>query len=177
MEKAIFQMGELGAAFDKAVSRAGADGFAARLLKRDATLWKEDEAGKALIENALGWLGLPELMAGRVDEMESLAQEVREAGYTDVVLLGMGGSSLAPLVMAGAFGHAEGYPALTVLDSTDPVAVERVRGSVTRKTLFMVSSKSGSTVEPNTLFRFFYEVLKGLSVAEPGRNFIAIHNG
>ncbi len=174
MEKALFQMGGLGAAFDEAVRKAGADGFAARLLERDATLWKEDEADRALIENALGWLGLPGLMAGRLGEIGSLVSEVREEGYTDAVLLGMGGSSLAPLVMAGAFGHAEGYPALTVLDSTDPVAVERVRKSVTRKTLFIVSSKSGSTVEPNTLFRFFYEVIKGLSVEEPGRNFIAI---
>ena len=102
MEKALFQMGGLGAAFDEAVRKAGADGFAARLLERDATLWKEDESEKALIENALGWLGLPELMAGRVDEIDSLVSEVREAGYTDVVLLGMGGSSLAPLVMAVA---------------------------------------------------------------------------
>ncbi len=174
MKKALFQMSGLGSAFEEAMAKARADDFMARLLGRDATLWKEGERERAQIGSALGWLGLPGFMAHKVDEIEAMAGEVSGAGFTEAVLLGMGGSSLAPLVMAGAFGNAEGYPRLTVLDSTDPLAVERVRRRVTRKTLFIVSSKSGSTVEPNTLFRFFYSVMEGLAPSEPGANFIAI---
>jgi len=174
MDDSCFEMNGLSSAFDEALAKAEYDGFLARLAARDATLWKDGEEEVALINNALGWLALPSLMTRKVDELTCLADDVRAAGFTEVVLLGMGGSSLAPLVMAGVFGRAEGRPRLTVLDSTDPAAIGEVRDRVTTKTLFIVSSKSGSTVEPNTLFRFFYDIITGLSVERPGDNFIAI---
>jgi len=174
MVRGAFHMKGLAGAFNEALAGARAHGFIEGLASHDAALWKEGEEEKALIENALGWLDLPEFMACRAGEIEDFAREVREAGFTEAVLLGMGGSSLAPLVMAGVFGHIDGYPSLTVLDSTDPAAIAEVRDRVTRKTLFIVSSKSGSTVEPNTLFKFFYEIISNLSVPRPGENFIAI---
>jgi len=174
MDTTVFEMGGLAGAFEKAIEKAGADDFFKRLIARDATLWKDGAEEVTLINNALGWLALPADMADKVDEIMALAEEVHAEGFTEVVLLGMGGSSLAPLVMAGVFGHAEGWPKLTILDSTDPVAIAEVSGCLTSKTLFIVSSKSGSTVEPNTLFSFFYDKITGLSLKNPGDNFIAI---
>lgn len=173
-----FYMRGLTGASEEAVKKAEADDFFGRLMARDATLWKDGAEEVALINNALGWLTLPAYMADKADEITALAEDVRSNGFTEVVLLGMGGSSLAPLVIAGVFGgplkKKLGWPKLTILDSTDPVAIEEILGGVTAKTLFIVSSKSGSTVEPNTLFSFFYDKINGLSLKNPGRNFVAI---
>ncbi len=178
MERSVFQMKGLEGAFEKALSRARVDGFFERLCAHDATLWKEGGDDIALIENALGWLSLPATMGGKAADIEGFAGEVRDGGFTEAVLLGMGGSSLAPLVMAGVFGgqarKKPGWPRLTVLDSTDPVAIGEVMARVTAKTLFIVSSKSGSTVEPNTLFSLFYDVIENTSLNNPGDNFVAI---
>ncbi len=174
MDKTGFEMAGLAAAYEEALAKAGADRFFERLQAQDATLWKEGEEEAALIKNALGWLTLPDFMAGKVDEIAEAAREVKDAGFTEVVLLGMGGSSLAPLVMGGVFGNTSGWPRLTVLDSTDPVAIDEVISRVDAHTLFIVSSKSGSTVEPNTLFRFFYDKICGIGVKDPGANFIAV---
>ncbi len=178
MENDSFHMMGLIGAFEKALAEAESDCFFDRLMARDATLWKEGAEEVALINNALGWLSLPSFMAEKAGEITDFAAEVRDAGFTEVVLLGMGGSSLAPLVMGGLFGgrlnKKTDWPRLTVLDSTDPVAIGEVGGRLTAKTLFVVSSKSGSTVEPNTLFKFFYNVIKGLPVDNPGDNFIAV---
>jgi len=160
---------------DEALQEMEAAGFAERLWQRDAGLWKTDEAGKEIIANALGWLTLDSVMAGRAQEMASLADEVRREGFDRVVLLGMGGSSLAPLVLAETFGAAAGYPKLDVLDSTDPVAIERVERPLDPdKTLFIVSSKSGSTIEPISLFEYFHDMLGVLIKGQVGAHFVAI---
>ncbi len=174
MDKNSFEMCGLSGAFQEALKETRAGTFIKGLAAGDATLWKDDAEHKALINNSLGWRFLPALMSEKADFITAFAAEVQEAGFTEVVLLGMGGSSLAPLVLAGVFGHAEGWPVLSVLDSTDPVAIEEVTARLTTKTLFVVSSKSGSTVEPNTLFRFFYDKIKNISPQTPGDNFVAI---
>ncbi|MFQ5353738.1 MAG: glucose-6-phosphate isomerase, partial [Thermodesulfobacteriota bacterium] len=174
MDNNSFEMGGLSEAFSKAVEEARNSSFVERLASGDATLWKEDAEDVALINNSLGWRFLPELMRDQADDILEFSGEVRDAGFNEAVLLGMGGSSLAPLVAAGVFGRREGWPGLTVLDSTDPVAIGEVRDRATTKTLFIVSSKSGSTVEPNTLFKCFYDVISALQVDNPGDNFIAI---
>ena len=158
-----------------ALQEIGSENFLERLWAKDPTLWKTGAQEKKLIKDSLGWVVLTRVMDDHIDEIEDFAREVREAGFRDVVLLGMGGSSLAPLVFAETFGRAPGYPKLTVLDSTDPGAVDAVTRSIdAEKTLFIVSSKSGSTIEPLSLFEFFHEKVHKLKGDAAGRNFIAI---
>jgi glucose-6-phosphate isomerase len=127
-----------------------------RLLAKDASLWSQSPEEQESIRNRLGWLDLHETMAVRRAELDDFAREVRARGYTRAVLLGMGGSSLAPEVFQSTFGAAPGYPPLTVLDTTDPASILALEGSIDpRSTLFIVSSKSGTTIETLSLFRYF----------------------
>src|SRR4029077_7101275 len=116
-----------------------------------------------------GWLTIAERMTGEIDELEAFAAQGRDEGVRDVVLLGMGGSSLAPEVLRRAFAPREGHPRLHVLDSTDAATILRVGSAVDlERTLFIVSSKSGGTVEPLSLFAHFF------SLVGRGESFIAI---
>ncbi|MBZ5702556.1 MAG: hypothetical protein LAN84_11995 [Acidobacteriia bacterium] len=158
-------------ATDQRLADWDAAGFARRLWAKDHTLWAKEPAE---IANRLGWLALPEAMQAHVPAIAAFVQEVRSAGFQHVVLLGMGGSSLAPELFARTFGHTPGYPQLTVLDSTHPGAVRAVEKSVPlERTLFIVSSKSGTTIEPNSFLNYFWA-----RVAEktktPGSHFVAI---
>ncbi len=146
----------------------------ARIWKKDAGLWTGSEAGQASIVNRLGWLEAHDTMRAHLPELTALAAAARAEGFTDVVLLGMGGSSLAADVLASIFPPAPGALALTVLDTTDPGAI---RSTLARlklpRTLFIVSSKSGTTVEMLALYRFFRAELEA-RVAPLGSHFIAI---
>ena len=124
-----------------------------RIWRRDHTLWKPDPAELA---DRLGWLQVTEMMGRQVAALEAFAADVRAAGFRHAVLLGMGGSSLGPEVLRQTFGSAAGYPELMVLDSTVPDAVGAAEGAIDpARTLFLVSSKSGTTIEPNVLYRRF----------------------
>lgn len=148
------------------------EGFARRLWDKDPTLWFDPP--REGIANRLGWLDLPEQSRGGLEELTSFAAEVRTAGYRDVVLAGMGGSSLAPEVYAATFGSAPEHPALAVLDSTHPQAVTRVGAAIDpASTLFLVSSKSGTTLETLSFFRYFWQQVEAVS-ADAGANFVAI---
>ncbi len=138
-----------------------------RLRDGDATLW--GPAGTPEIANRLGWLDIAERMLGEADALEAFAAKVRADGMRDVVLLGMGGSSLAPEVLRRSFGSQPGHPKLHVLDSTDAATVRSVGGRIDPgSTLFVVSSKSGGTIEPLSLFAHFW------SLVNDGGNFVAI---
>ncbi len=140
---------------------------AARLLAADATLWGPQ--GTPEVANRLGWLTIAERMLDGLDSVEEFAAEVRKEGFEDVVLLGMGGSSLAPEVLRRAFGHTAGHPRLHVLDSTDAATIRAIEEAVApQRTLFVVSSKSGGTIEPLSLFAHFW------SLISDGGHFIAI---
>ena len=142
-----------------------------RLWARDATLWTgADEA------RWLGWLGVTEDRLARVGHLRRVAEDARTGGFSHVLLLGMGGSSLCPEVLTETFGRTEGYPQLHVLDSTDPAQIRAVERRVDlAKTLFVVSSKSGSTLEPNIFKQYFFERAKRVVGAEAaGSRFIAI---
>ncbi len=146
--------------------------FVRRLWSRDTNLWSSVPVPE--LADRLGWLDLPSTMRERVEEMRTLAADVRQEGIRDVVLLGMGGSSLAPEVFQATLGSAPGFPALTVLDSTHPDAVREVDARTDpATTLFVVSSKSGTTVETLSFFRHFW---KGVSEIreDPGRHFVTI---
>jgi glucose-6-phosphate isomerase len=150
---------------------AAEEDVAGRLRGGDATLW--GEPGTPEVANRLGWLTIAERMLAELSAVESFAAEVREAGFRDVVLLGMGGSSLAPEVLRLAFGHTAGHPRLHVLDSTDAATVEAVGSAVElERTLFIVSSKSGGTIEPLSLFAHFWSLTGDASqfvaITDPG---------
>ncbi len=145
-----------------------------RLAARDPALWSTDPQARAEIAERLGWLESPQAMAAKAGELAAFADEVRRAGYTRVVLLGMGGSSLAPETFARTFGARAGYPTLTVLDSTDPAFIaEAERAAPLAKTFFLVSSKSGTTLETRDLFAWFWERTGGkgeqfAAITDPG---------
>jgi len=142
-----------------------------RLWQRDPTVWTNtDEAGW------LGWLEIVERQLGALDRLEALARDVRQAGFTHALLLGMGGSSLCPEVLRMTFGRIEGYPELLVLDSTDPAQVRSFERRVALEaTLFIVSSKSGTTLEPTLFKRYFFERLRdAVGPEQAARQFMAI---
>jgi glucose-6-phosphate isomerase len=146
-----------------------------RLWGRDATLWKSDPGHVAIIENALGWLTVADDVRGELRGLTEFVDEVRADGYTHAVLLGMGGSSLAPQVLREVFGVRDGYLDLRVLDSTDPAAVLAIEKELDLVcTLFIVSSKSGGTTETASFHAYFYDRLKELDPGCAGRHFIAI---
>ncbi|MFA6029297.1 MAG: glucose-6-phosphate isomerase [Elusimicrobiota bacterium] len=150
-------------------------GLAARIWAKDAALWKDDAAHRKLILNSLGWLGMPETMRGRADELEAFAADARGAGFTKALLLGMGGSSLAPEVFRRVFGAKAGFPELLVLDSTDPEAVAGAdRACPPEHTLYIVASKSGTTTEPLRLFDYFWGRAQSALGAKAGAHFVAI---
>jgi transaldolase/glucose-6-phosphate isomerase len=146
--------------------------FSRRLWAKDPTLWFPEP--KPEITDRLGWLELPEAMPERLEGFIFLANQVKGEGVSRVVLLGMGGSSLAPDVFQKTFGQAEGYPELVVLDSTHPSAVKSVEDKLDlSRTLFVVSSKSGTTLETLSLFRYFWKQI-GQITEKPGPHFVAI---
>jgi transaldolase/glucose-6-phosphate isomerase len=148
-----------------------------RIWRKDGTVWVPDPKKAAQtpdLTNRLGWLTIPEVMHDYLDTLTAFADEIRGEGFNKVVLLGMGGSSLAPEVFMTTFGNAPGCPPLTVLDSTHPGAVRHVAESLDlANTLFIVSSKSGGTTETLSFFRYFYEAVSSTK-DDPGRNFVAI---
>ncbi len=143
-----------------------------RLWAKDHRLWKPDPTE---ISNRLGWLSLPQDMLQQVDTLRLLAEETKRNGITDVVLLGMGGSSLGPEVFRASFGSQKGYPNLWVLDSTVPGWVKSVTKAIQpARTLFLVASKSGGTIEVMSLFAHFWHLLTRTKGNQGGRQFIAI---
>ncbi|HEX9015247.1 MAG TPA: bifunctional transaldolase/phosoglucose isomerase [Chloroflexota bacterium] len=150
-------------------------GFAVRIWRRDASLWKADPSSQAQIRDSLGWLTVADAMEECLAEMKSLSREVHEAGYRHVVHMGMGGSSLAPMVFQHTFGKIKGGLPLTVLDTTDPATILRIEKSVPlAETIFIVASKSGTTAEPNAFGEYFYGRVKEVKGERAGENFIAI---
>ena len=145
-----------------------------RFLAKDPGLWSDDDGAREHIAQRLGWMDAPFKMEPHLEEIKAFSEEVRGRGIEQVVLLGMGGSSLAPLVLSRIFGSREGYPGLKVLDTTDPDEIENTSSRLDPvKTLFLVASKSGTTLEPNALFAFFWEWMKA-RVDEPEEHFVAI---
>ncbi len=144
-----------------------------RIWQHDHTVWKPEPTE---ITNRLGWLHSPEVMQAAIPEINALVAEVRAADYTHALLLGMGGSSLAPEVFRFTFGVQPGYLDLAVLDSTHPAAVLHHAARLDfNQTLFIVSTKSGGTVETFSFFKYFYnEVLKTVGKDKAGEHFIAI---
>ena len=151
------------------------DRFVSRLWAKDASLWTDDPEGQAVVSNALGWLDLTEKMTAAREELTDFATGLREAGFRHVVHMGMGGSSLCPLVFQRSFRTgADGLP-LTVLDTTDPATVLAVDHSVPlEETLFIIASKSGTTAEPLAFGEYFYGRLREMKGDAAGDNLAVI---
>ncbi len=164
-------LGPLDAAVHDAIPRA--DRAIAALWRRDTSLWSADVDVQQKVANRLGWLDSPQLMAESVERLTAFAARVRQDGITDVVLLGMGGSSLAPEVLHELIGVAAGWPHFHMLDSTDPAAVAAAN-TPPATTLYILASKSGGTIEPNSLAAHFRERLERAGVRQWARHFLAI---
>jgi transaldolase/glucose-6-phosphate isomerase len=161
------------AAVDGALAEMAENRILKRIWAHDHTVWKPEPTE---ITNRLGWLHTAEVMGENLYRLGGLAEAVRADSYTHALLLGMGGSSLAPEVLRKTFGVKEGYLDLAVLDSTDPGAVlahaERLDPA---HTLFIVSTKSGTTVETLSFFKFFYnQVADAVGADRAGEHFVAI---
>jgi transaldolase / glucose-6-phosphate isomerase len=143
----------------------------ARLWQKDASLWSGTDES-----NWLGWLTITEEQLAHIEALKQIAEDVKKARFKHALLLGMGGSSLCPEVLRMTFGRIKGYPELHVLDSTDPAQIKAIEAKVDLKsTICIVSSKSGSTLEPNIYKQYFFERVKAkVGEKEAGNRFIAI---
>ena len=161
----------LDAAKDKVLEHAAEEGWTRRLWRKDATVWTGTDEAKWL-----GWLAAGDGSAVDLYALEGLRDHVKAGGFTHALLLGMGGSSLGPEVLARSFGAAPGFPELLVLDSTDPVQIGRIEAMIDpATTLFIVSSKSGSTLEPDVLHRYFFDLTEEmLGEGKAGAHFVAV---
>jgi transaldolase/glucose-6-phosphate isomerase len=168
----VLNLGGYQKSVDKRLEHFRKIDFIRRLGQKDATLWSDKAQPETA--NRLGWFCLPEEMRGRIGIFKSFAENIRKEGFKHVVLLGMGGSSLAAEVFSRTFGNSPAFPELIVLDSTHPDAVKSVEELVNlEKTLFIVASKSGSTLEPLSFFAYFHSKLSEIK-SDAGSNFIAI---
>jgi transaldolase / glucose-6-phosphate isomerase len=167
------QLGQYETAVTDALQSLQDENIIGRIWDHDHTVWADspDE-----ITNRLGWLHSPQAMADRIEDLTQFTREIKDEGYTDVLLLGMGGSSLAPELFANVFDPGSDGLNLAILDSTDPGAVlVQAQRLDLRHTLFIVATKSGGTAETLSFFKYFYNrALAELGAEEAGRHFVAI---
>jgi len=158
-----------------AIEKLERDAFLAKLWQHDPSPWSSEPQHTEIIKNALGWLDFPKTVHEQAAELMRFGAEMAKL-YEHVVVLGMGGSSLAPDTLRITFGKQPNYPELHVLDSSDPDQIKTLDESLdVAKTLFIVASKSGTTTEPEAFFRYFYErVVKTSGADGAGEQFIAI---
>jgi transaldolase/glucose-6-phosphate isomerase len=170
-----FGLGGFQADFDATLDALARADILQKLWRKDPSPWSTEPQHVEIIKHALGWLDFPERVLENVQELTEFARETAKR-FTHVVVLGMGGSSLAPDVLRRTFGKVEGYPELHVLDSSDPVQIKALEDELDlSSTLFVVSSKSGTTTEPQAFFRYFYDrVAKTIGTMATGERFIAI---
>jgi transaldolase/glucose-6-phosphate isomerase len=172
VDQQAMSLGNHADAVETLVGQWTQDDLVSRIWDKDPTVWIDDDQPE--IVDRLGWLKLPRSMHSQLEDIRWFVDEVKADGITDVVVLGMGGSSLAPDVFCRTLGVAAGHPNLVVFDSTHPAAVAAVADSIDpATTLFIVASKSGSTIEPLSFLEFFWARVAA-EVDDPGRHFVAI---
>ena len=160
-------------AYAAASSRLANLRFAHALWNRQLDVWTRDAEVQKKIAHRLGWLGALDFVTPQLSRLTAFAEAVRTSGVSQVVLLGMGGSSLAPEVMRQVFGVRDGYPRFRMLDSVDPDAV-RTAMEQADSSLFVLASKSGTTIEPNVMAAEAMRRLRAAGITEPGSRFVAI---
>ena len=158
-----------------AVDRLATERFLERCWRKDAGLWTQDPAEQGQIRQRLGWLTIAEVMRARAGELRRFAEEIRAEGFTHALLLGMGGSSLFPEVCRLTFGAAPSGVDVAVLDSTDPAAIRALaRRAPLARTLAVIASKSGTTVEVSALTKYVYDCFKSAGGGHPGDHCVAV---
>ena len=168
-------LGNLHKPVQQTLARLDQDKVTHQIWDMRPELWTMDPAGAAEIAQRLGWLRVVETMSAEVEKLKAFAMGIASEGFKHVALIGMGGSSLAPEVFMECFGKTEGYPDLKVLDTTSPDAILDVERLMDlKKTLFIVSSKSGGTIEVMSLFKYFYKRMTDEVGKSAGNHFIAI---
>ncbi|WP_170170345.1 glucose-6-phosphate isomerase [Hymenobacter perfusus] len=169
------QLGQYQAAVAAKLQNFNARNFTAGFWQKQADLWVQDAEAQQSLRSFMGWLRVAETMLPRVGEIEEFAREIKAAGFQHVVVMGMGGSTMTPIVFRQAFEKsADGLP-LLVLDTTNPGSVREIEEAVSLpETLFVVASKSGTTAEPLAFGDYFYARLKELKGDKAGENFVAI---
>ncbi len=179
-QAAVVQLGPLPASVKQRVTRLEADSVPLRLHNGDPTLWTTDPQGQEEVRKRMGWLTLPETSRPLVRDLRAFADQVRSDGFTGVLLLGMGGSSLAPEILSLVFPNL--YSLFSILDSTDPAQVLAITKQFQpEQTLYIVSSKSGGTAEVNALFDYFWECSghngkQFVAITDPGTSLEALAN-
>ena len=161
--------------YTASLERLAKENFLKKLWAKDPSAWSNDPKAEEIIKHALGWLDMPQRLMEHVPDLQRFAKEIAQT-FDHVVVLGMGGSSLAPDVLAETFGRIDGYPQLHVLDSTDPTQIAQLDERLDlNRSLFIVASKSGTTTEPNAFFAYYYDrVAKSVGAANAGAQFIAV---
>lgn len=174
-DRTVASLGGYSKQVEEKLKEVEAGGYIRRIWQKDASLWKSEPEHQKIIRNALGWLTVVEQLQEAADELVASADRARQSGITDVMLLGMGGSSLCPEVFRRTFGKREGYPELHVLDSTDAATVRAFEAKVNvENTLFIVSSKSGTTTEPIVFYEYFFDRVRQKKDDRAGEHFVAI---
>jgi transaldolase/glucose-6-phosphate isomerase len=175
VDRQTFDLGKYQKEVQEQISKLEAMDFSSRLWRKDPSLWKSNPKEQQEIRNALGWLHVAEKMEANLRELDAFKKESQKAGFRHVLHMGMGGSSLTPLVFEQTFTPAtDGLP-LTVLDSTDPATILEVEHMLPiAETLFIVASKSGTTAEPLAFADYFYEKVKEVKGERAGENFCVI---
>jgi glucose-6-phosphate isomerase len=159
--------------FQKAINRLRDVGFAEAFWARRLDVWTADAGVQHKIANRLGWLSALEFVKPQLPRLRAFADAIKRESFTDVVLLGMGGSSLAPEVLRRVVGVSPGYPRFRILDSVDPEAVREALANA-GTSLFLLASKSGSTIEPNVMAAEAQRRIREAGIAEWGSRFVAI---
>ncbi len=171
----VRSLGNHEVAVQERIDRLEKQGTVRDLWRKNAQLWKNDPENQEIIRNALGWLHVAETMLNRIGKLKQFAADVQAAGFRHVLHMGMGGSSLAPLVFQRTFTPtSEGLP-LTILDTTDPQTIAQIEQQIPLdETLFIVASKSGTTAEPLAFADYFYAKVQANNGSRAGENFVAI---
>jgi transaldolase / glucose-6-phosphate isomerase len=166
--------GDLRSAVNAALNSLDEKQYARRLYSKDPYLWKSDQNVVDAIRNRLGWQDIEDFI-NKASEVTSFAKQVKNEKFKHAVLLGMGGSSLCPEVSTEIFKSAKGFPELIVLDNTSPEEVNNVENIIDlKKTIFIVASKSGTTTETLSFYKYFYSKITNAGIDSPGKHFIAI---
>jgi len=168
-------LGQYEADVQATIKRAEGEQWTRKICRKDAPLWKQEESHQKIIKNSLGWVTVPDQLYDAADELAAFSARIAKDGFKDVMLLGMGGSSLCPEVFRRTFGKVPGHPEIHVLDSTDPATVLAFESEVDLpRTLFVVASKSGTTIEPLMFYKYFINEMSKLKGDHAGENFVAI---
>ena len=175
VDRQTFALGNYQKAIQERITDLEAIHFSNRLWQKDPSLWKKDPKDQEDIRKALGWLHVAEKMEDNLKELNTFKNEILNAGFRHVLHMGMGGSSLTPLVFQRTFTPGKDALPLTVLDSTDPATILKIgRALPLKDTLFIIASKSGTTAEPLAFAEYFYQKVRKIKGERAGENFCVI---